>query len=202
MEQHGLELTAVPAPEKLGEVLDDTYVAVLVVNPKSRTIRVVRENLGRLGGTVSHTPVIGIMESLDGVSDPGMLKKLDDFAVGNDVAAEIDMRARVLQARSESEGNVIRFGELLINLDSHQVLLNNRPIDLTYKEFELLRLLASSPGRAFSRDDLLRNLWGYDYFGGTRTVDVHVRRLRSKIEGATKYIETVHGLGYRFVATP
>lgn len=200
MEQYGLELTAVSSPEKLGEVLDDNYAAVIVVNPKSRIIRVVRESMGRLGGTVSRTPVIGLIEDLDGFSDPGILKGLDDFVVGEDVAAEIDTRAKILQARSELNGNVIRHGDLLINLDSHQVLLSNRPIDLTYKEFELLRLLASTPGRAYSRDDLLRNLWGYDYFGGTRTVDVHVRRLRSKIEGTAKFIETVHGMGYRFVS--
>ena len=93
---------------------------------------------------------------------------------------------------------MITSGELVINLDQHKVFLADRPIDLTYKEFELLKTLASTLGRAYSRDDLLRNIWGYDYFGGTRTVDVHVRRVRSKIENTRPYIDTVHGVGYRF----
>jgi DNA-binding response OmpR family regulator len=82
------------------------------------------------------------------------------------------------------------------------VLLSRKPVDLTYKEFELLKTFASTPGRVYTREELLRNIWGYDYFGGTRTVDVHVRRVRSKIEHNRSYIETVHGVGYRFAAEP
>ena len=77
--------------------------------------------------------------------------------------------------------------------------LKGRRIALRFKEYELLRLLATSPGRVFTRDALLRKIWGYDYFGGTRTVDVHIRRLRSKIEDAEhSFIETIWAVGYRF----
>jgi len=85
-------------------------------------------------------------------------------------------------------------------MDAHQVYLGGKPVDFTYKEFELLKMIAATPGRAYSREELLRSVWGYDYFGGTRTVDVHIRRIRAKIEGARTYVETVHGFGYRFVS--
>ena len=74
------------------------------------------------------------------------------------------------------------------------------PVDLTYKEFELLKFLATHPGKVFTREVLLDKVWGYDYYGGTRTVDVHIRRLRAKIEtGPTPYIETVRNVGYKFL---
>ena len=80
-----------------------------------------------------------------------------------------------------------------------EVTVAGRPVLLTFKEYELLRFLASNPGRVFSRDSLLNRVWGYDYFGGDRTVDVHVRRLRSKIEPlGYSFIETVRNIGYRF----
>jgi DNA-binding response OmpR family regulator len=85
-------------------------------------------------------------------------------------------------------------------MDEHRVLVGGKPVDFTYKEFELLKMMAATPGRAYSRDELLQGIWGYDYFGGTRTVDVHVRRLRAKIESTRAYIETVHGVGYRFIS--
>ena len=78
--------------------------------------------------------------------------------------------------------------------------MDNRIIDLTFKEYELLKLMATNRGRVFTRDNLLDKIWGYDYFGGDRTVDVHIRRLRSKIEDANhSYIETVRNIGYKFI---
>jgi DNA-binding winged helix-turn-helix (wHTH) protein len=95
--------------------------------------------------------------------------------------------------------NTIIHGELVIDCDRYEVTLRGRKVDLTYKEYELLKHLASNPGRVFSREALLRSVWEYDYFGGTRTVDVHVRRLRSKIDDVTyHFIETQWNVGYRF----
>jgi DNA-binding response OmpR family regulator len=92
----------------------------------------------------------------------------------------------------------VRLGPLVLDVDSYSVTVAGRPLDLTYKEFELLRFLAEHPGRVFTRPALLREVWGFDFYGGTRTVDVHVRRLRAKLgpehEGL---IETVRGVGYR-----
>jgi DNA-binding response OmpR family regulator len=114
-------------------------------------------------------------------------------------AAEIRLRLAMLRRRhGRGDGSVLRLGALAVDLDSYRVTLAGRPLDLTYKEFELLRYLAARPGRAFTRPVLLREVWGYDFYGGTRTVDVHVRRLRAKLgpehEGL---IETVRGVGYR-----
>ena len=99
------------------------------------------------------------------------------------------------------EQEELHFDNLQINLLKHEVKLNDKKIELKPKEFDLLKLLATSAGKVFTRDFLLEQLWGYDYLGDTRTVDVHVRRLRQKIEDKPsnpKYLKTVHGIGYKF----
>ena len=96
--------------------------------------------------------------------------------------------------------NGFSLGGLVIDFERYEVHVKGEPVDLTYKEFELLKFLASHPGKAFTREVLLDKVWGYDYYGGTRTVDVHVRRLRAKIEtGGTMYIDTVRNVGYKFL---
>ena len=97
------------------------------------------------------------------------------------------------------ETGLLRRGALAIDQDRYTVRLGGEVVDLTYKEYELLRFLALNPGKAFTREMLLNQVWGYDYYGGSRTVDVHVRRIRSKIEQHEPYIETVRNVGYRFV---
>jgi len=93
---------------------------------------------------------------------------------------------------------VIRLGSLALDTDTYRVTAGGRPLDLTFKEFELLRFLASRPGRVFTRPTLLREVWGYDFYGGTRTVDVHVRRLRAKLGPEHEHlVETVRSVGYR-----
>lgn len=95
--------------------------------------------------------------------------------------------------------DVIRWRDLSIDLARYEVTLAGRRVELTFKEYQLLKFLASHPGRVFTREALLAQLWDYDYFGGERTVDVHIRRLRSKIEDQVHtFIETVRGVGYRF----
>ena len=97
-----------------------------------------------------------------------------------------------------TDGSVVRLGDLLIDTDTYKVTAAGRSLDLTFKEFELLRFLATHAGRVYTRPALLREVWGYDFYGGTRTVDVHVRRLRAKL-GADheQLIETVRSVGYR-----
>lgn len=95
----------------------------------------------------------------------------------------------------------LRLGDVSIDFETYEVRVKGEPVDLTYKEFELLKFLATHPGKVFTREILLNKVWGYDYYGGTRTVDVHVRRLRSKIEtGGAVYVQTVRNVGYKFVA--
>jgi DNA-binding response OmpR family regulator len=113
--------------------------------------------------------------------------------------AEISVRLAMARRRlGNPKADRIRLGALSLSPDTYQVSLDGRPLDLTYREFELLRFLSSRPGRVFTRNALLREVWGYDFFGGTRTVDVHVRRLRSKLGPEHEsLIETVRGVGYR-----
>lgn len=114
---------------------------------------------------------------------------------------EVSIRLNLAMSRQEppEEENMIVHDDLVIDCDRYEVTLKGRKVDLTYKEYELLKYLASNPGRVFSREALLRSVWEYDYFGGTRTVDVHVRRLRSKIDDVSyHFIETQWNVGYRF----
>jgi len=95
--------------------------------------------------------------------------------------------------------HVVKAGDLVIDTSRYEVFLAGHPVELTFKEYELLRFLAASPDRVFTRETLLNRVWGYDYYGGARTVDVHIRRLRSKIEDKDHlFIETVRNVGYRF----
>ena len=102
-----------------------------------------------------------------------------------------------------SEPGVVRAGELTIDEGTYTCRLRGRALDLTFKEFELLKFLAQHPGRVFTRAQLLQEVWGYDYYGGTRTVDVHVRRLRAKLGAENeRLIGTVRHVGYKFVTPP
>jgi len=123
----------------------------------------------------------------------------DDLLFPGAPEAEIRIRLAMLRRRAGSgEGSTVRLGPLLLDRDSYRVTVQGTPLDLTYKEFELLRFLAERPGRVFTRPALLREVWGYDFYGGTRTVDVHVRRLRAKLGPEHEaLIETVRGVGYR-----
>lgn len=128
----------------------------------------------------------------------------DDFIVLP--AAQGELRRRVERALYRRHGidaeNFVRCGALTIDLANYRVTVAGEPVVLTFKEYELLRYLAMNAGRVSTREQLLNRVWGYDYFGGARTVDVHIRRIRSKIEihGHT-FIETVRNVGYRLVAS-
>jgi len=201
----GLELLGVAAvrfesPSELESPDLEPLSAVVLANAPTRLARETRASMDRAGGWMSRVPLITAMGSMDRLQDTGSLRIADDFMVAPGGAGELVSRVKVVTLRRGGEGEAVVFAELVINLEAHQVFLETKPVDLTYKEFELLGKLAGSPGKAFTRQELLRGIWGYDYFGGTRTVDVHVRRLRAKIEGKRRYIETVHGVGYRFVA--
>ncbi len=117
--------------------------------------------------------------------------------------AELRVRLAMLRRRAGSgEGTIVKLGPLSIDTETYRVTAGARKLDLTYKEFELLRFLALRPGRVHTRPGLLREVWGYDFYGGTRTVDVHVRRLRAKLGPEYEHlIETVRGVGYRAADT-
>lgn len=135
------------------------------------------------------------------VNDFDLTLNPDDFILCPIHPGELQARIKraIFRLKGTVSQNTIKVGDLVIDLEKYDVLMGNKRISLTYKEFQLLVLLASNPGRVYTRDVLLSQVWGYDYLGGTRTVDVHIRRLRSKIEDPDhSFVETIWNVGYRF----
>ena len=127
----------------------------------------------------------------------------DDFVVGPFDVSELStrLRHRLRRAGNENVAARIEQGGLVMNLETYQATIAGRVMDLTYMEYELLRFLATNPQRVFTRETLLSRVWGYEYYGGARTVDVHVRRLRAKLgEEHAHLIQTVRSVGYKFGA--
>ena len=125
----------------------------------------------------------------------------DDFCLTPFQPLELETRlAQVLRrAGQASRPELVEHGGLVLNLETYQAAVAGRPLDLTYMEYELLKFLATHPGKVFTREALLSQVWGYEYYGGARTVDVHVRRLRAKLgEEHAALISTVRSVGYRF----
>ncbi len=159
--------------------------------------------------TGSDAPVLLIVTE-GGLSVVAVDWGMDDVVLTTVGPAELEARLRLAIARlaaqrknDDPESHVIRSGEVSVDDATYTAKLGGRALDLTFKEFELLKYLAQHPGRVFTRDQLLQEVWGYDYFGGTRTVDVHVRRLRAKLGPEhEQLIGTVRNVGYRFVLPP
>jgi len=124
----------------------------------------------------------------------------DDVILDSAGPAEVDARVRLAIGRQAQEHTAtkIQTSGVVIDEASYSAKVQGKPLDLTFKEFELLRFFATHPSRVFTREQLLSEVWGYDYFGGTRTVDVHVRRLRAKLGDLEQLIGTVRNVGYRF----
>jgi two-component system alkaline phosphatase synthesis response regulator PhoP len=148
-----------------------------------------------------HLPVIvlvprGIPDGIDSNF------QIDDFVVRPFDQTELVARIGRILNRTNNAGNqdFVRRGDLVIDLAKCEVSVDSRLIVLTFKEYELLKFLMRHKGKVFTREALLNEVWGYDYYGGDRTVDVHIRRLRSKIEDANHtFIETVRNIGYKFI---
>ncbi len=128
----------------------------------------------------------------------------DDLILSPYRLSELAARLRLARWRTESKASpdVIRIGRLSLNPATYEVFVDRSPIELTLKEYQLLLFLVQNAGRVFTREQLLDHVWGQDYFGGTRTVDVHIRRLRAKTELAGELFETVRGVGYRLAVPP
>lgn len=147
-----------------------------------------------------HLPVIVLMPTgiLDGVDSDF---QIDDFIIRPFNLSELVVRIRRILNRTNNDGNQdsVRGGDLMIDVAKCEVSVNGRLVVLTFKEYELLKFLMRHKGKVFTREALLNEVWGYDYYGGDRTVDVHIRRLRSKVEDADHtFIETVRNIGYKF----
>lgn len=137
------------------------------------------------------------LSDLDGRHDT-----FDDFCVAPAHPAELEARVRHLLAAESGLDlgpEIVQYDSLILNLETYQAAIDGTPLDLTYMEYELLKFLASNPGRVFTREILLSRVWGYEYYGGARTVDVHIRRLRAKLgEEHAGMIQTVRSVGYKF----
>jgi DNA-binding response OmpR family regulator len=195
---HGVRTAA---PEVAALLDAGPHDSVLV---DARTDLVAARSLCRLLGTTGmDVPVIAVL------TEGGLVAVTGDWAVDEILLpsagpAEVDARLRLLRARPGADAasgtGALVLGELVIDETTYMARLRGRPLELTYKEFELLKYLAQHAGRVFTRAQLLQEVWGYDFFGGTRTVDVHVRRLRAKLGVEhEQLIGTVRNVGYKFV---
>jgi DNA-binding response OmpR family regulator len=125
----------------------------------------------------------------------------DDFCLAPFHPRELEARLKHLfwKKGGGTRPELVEYGALALNLETYQAYISGRPLDLTYMEYELLKFLAQHPGKVFTREMLLSRVWGYEYYGGARTVDVHIRRLRAKLgEEHAALISTVRSVGYRF----
>jgi len=142
---------------------------------------------------------------LNGIGDLELRDDVfDDFCVSPFQPHELEARLKHLFWRTGrgTRPELIEYGALVLNLETYQAAIGGRPLDLTYMEYELLKFLATHPGKVFTREVLLSRVWGYEYYGGARTVDVHIRRLRAKLtEEHAQLIQTVRSVGYRFGQT-
>ena len=191
----GIDAALVSSPADAESI--DPKSSLVLIEPGSmseHTLRVCLDLCSRI-----RAPVLLVLD-VDRLGDAADVGGVDDFIVSPFSQKELELRARrLVEGAVDGTGeDVVRVGDLVINPANYEVSVSGRRVDLRFKEYELLLLMASNPGRVYSREALLKQVWGYEYLGGTRTVDVHVRRLRSKIEDADRsYIETIWNVGYR-----
>lgn len=187
------------APEAASLVTAGPYDVVLV---DARADLAAARTLCRLLGSEGlAVPVLAVVTE-GGLVAIGPEWGVSDVVLSTAGPAEVHARLRLLGGRVAAGGNagIISLGDLLIEEDTYTARLRGRTLELTYKEFELLKFLAQHPGRVFTREQLVTEVWGYDFFGGTRTVDVHVRRLRAKLGAEHEsMIGTVRNVGYKVV---
>ncbi|HLZ68306.1 MAG TPA: response regulator transcription factor [Dehalococcoidia bacterium] len=200
LEQHDFRAAALAVSESAFERIQQAPPDLLLVDLEAAGTELLRR-LQDDQAIAEHAAVLVMLadESLAGL-DGG--PPPDDVLLKPTRPGELVARVRLaLRRRTNVDAqNVLRCGDLMIDLANYKVTVAGQPVELTYKEYELLRFLMSNPAKVFTREQLLNRVWGYDYFGGARTVDVHIRRLRSKIElrQGDIFIDTVRNVGYRF----
>ncbi len=185
-------------PAQPAQLVNAPSSDVIIVD--ARTDLAVAKSLCKILRTTGLTVPLLVVLTEGGLSAVSADWGVDDVLVESAGPAETDARIRLAigrQALGQSSPTIQTSG-VVIDEASYSAKVQGKPLDLTYKEFELLRFLATHPSRVFTREQLLSEVWGYDYFGGTRTVDVHVRRLRAKLGDLEQLIGTVRNVGYRF----
>ncbi|MGM0576587.1 MAG: response regulator transcription factor [Myxococcota bacterium] len=186
-----------PGPE-VDEVAVDQPDLVIVDVPEERPVRAALRRVLDAPG-LEEIPVMAAVAEAS-VGEAGRIPGLSDFVVKPLRAGELAARARrPLALGPRDEEDRILLAGLLIDLKGFEVSVDGAILDLTYQEFQLLKFLASNPGQAFTRDQLLARVWGYDYYGGSRTVDIHVRRIRAKLgQPYASCIQTIRHVGYKW----
>ncbi len=153
-------------------------------------------------GEMAVAPLLLLVRGTQLADLSGRHDTFDDFCVTPAHPAELEARIRHLLATESGLDlghEIVQYESLVLNVETYQAVIGDQPLDLTYMEYELLKFLASNPGRVFTREILLSRVWGYEYYGGARTVDVHIRRLRAKLgEEHAGMIQTVRSVGYKF----
>jgi DNA-binding response OmpR family regulator len=191
------------APMEISALLDTAPVDAVLVDARRELISA--RGLCRLLQTTGVTAPVFAVLTEGGLAALSPEWGVDDVLLDTAGPAEVDARLRLAIGKVAVDApavdpGVVRAGELTIDEGTYTCRLKGKPLDLTFKEFELLKYLAQHPGRVFTRAQLLQEVWGYDYYGGTRTVDVHVRRLRAKLGPEHEaLIGTVRHVGYKFV---
>ena len=209
LKKNGYEVTAAAdGREALAKAAGMDLVLLDIMLPEVDGLEVCRRL--KADPQTSGIPIIMLTaktEEIDRVL--GLELGADDYVVKPFSMRELLARVKAVLRRSAKKDSqsekgreeTLKIGGLRLDFSSYQAWLHDEPIALTPKEYELLKLLVTNPGRAFTRDELLERIWGYEYYGDTRTVDVHIRHLRAKLkddENISKAIETVRGIGYRF----
>ena len=189
-------------PQDAGALVDRGLGDALLVDAR-RDLMSARAFVRVLNAMGTNVPIIAVLTEGGLIAISGEWA-VDDFVLDTSGPAELDARLRLAAERhaaaSQDTSGRLEIGELTIDESTYTARLSGTALDLTYKEFELLKFLALHPGRVFTRSHLVQEVWGYDYFGGTRTVDVHVRRLRAKLGAEHEsMIGTVRNVGYKFV---
>lgn len=199
----GFEVDACPLEDAGGRISGGARVEAVLVNLMDQQASSAIRELGQAEAFPPHTAVICLLRAQQ-LAELDPASPIDDFIVHPVAAEELVARLRrSVQRKGGEEGpHILHCGDLTIDQAGYKVFLAGRPVDLTYKEYELLRFLASNQDKVCTREMLLSRVWGYDFYGGARTVDVHIRRLRTKIEDRNHtFIETVRNVGYRFHAS-
>ena len=197
--ERGFECLIVPHNDDAIEQVAGQSQGVSLLDMEEATTGSERRELAHKMRQDMNIPLLALMsrEQLDGLDSD---RSIDDFVVKPWEASEVIARIKRILRQKESIGSeeVIKCGDLVIDSTKCEISLCGRPIMLTFKEYQLLQFLATNKGKVFTRDVLLSKVWGRDYYGGDRTVDVHIRRLRGKIEDSTHaFIETVRNIGYK-----
>ncbi len=185
--------------DDVAELLLDRPDVVVVDIPDDRRVRPLLEPLLDVHG-IEDVAVLVVVGPA-GLTEASRITRLTDFVLrplrGDELTARV---RRPLVSRGRDEDDKLRVGRLLIDLKGYEAVLEGKRLDLTYQEFELLKFLAAHPGQAFTRDQLLARVWGYDYYGGSRTVDIHVRRIRAKLgHPYAGCVKTIRHVGYKWV---